>query len=106
MDFRYVVHGQDNPLKRSVCTFTNHNDMLTYRRQMFEGLKVDKVKWCTYNGNKIDKICNQLNEIWYAWKYKNITKDYDYTYSLSPNLWHEYTKHIFPREFEYFSSML
>ena len=44
MDFRYVVHGQDNPFRKSVCTFTNHNDMLTLKRKMFGGLKVDKVK--------------------------------------------------------------
>ena len=48
MDFRYVVHGQDNPLKRSVCTFTNHNDMLTYRRQMFEGLREVELPKCLF----------------------------------------------------------
>ena len=50
MDFRYVVHGQDNPLKRSVCTFTNHNDMLTYRRQMFEGLREVELPKCLFFG--------------------------------------------------------
>ena len=33
MDFRYVVHGIDNPFTKSVCAFTNHIDMFTIKEE-------------------------------------------------------------------------
>ena len=40
MDFRYVVHGLDNPFRKSVCTFINLNLKKKYIYDISKAVKV------------------------------------------------------------------